>query len=283
LETEPGWREKETLKTQSISYWAGPRIVTRLAYAERKCRRASASFEHVHNASHELVLCRKGKITVGTGGIKFILTPGDFLAVPKSKRHVVAVETDRSEFINVLFRGTLFDNLRNRLLPLNPEELELFDDLVEHAREPFQMVRAELAVADLTGILCRISLRLPEDPLQNGTRSANGKKYASDIVLKALDYLEDHYREPVSLEETADHTGISASHLRHLLLRETGSGFSVHLLQIRIAHARNLIESSSGNIKNIAADCGFNSLTFFYRVFKRLTGMTPAEYGRSVS
>lgn len=222
-------------------------------------------------------------MSVKTGENTFSLSQGDFFAVPCSKRHVVAVEADHSEFINVLFRGTLFTNLHLRVIPLYHDELKLFDALVEHAYIPFNVIRAELAVAELISILCKLSLRLPECMSLENIKTSNEKQYISNIVLNTLDYLEEHFSERITLEQTANHIGISASHLRHLLLKKTGFGFSSHLLQIRIAHAKKMIESSPGDIKSIAEDCGFNSLTFFYKVFKRLTNMTPAEYGRSVS
>ena len=111
------------------------------------------------------------------------------------------------------------------------------------------------------------------------------KDYVRYLVtgVSATDYIEAHCHAPLSLAMVAAHVGISASHLRHLLLQETGCGFSVHLEKCRLEKVKKLIAESDANIKSISSECGFRSTAFFYKTFKRYLGMTPLEYARSLN
>lgn len=100
----------------------------------------------------------------------------------------------------------------------------------------------------------------------------------SFIVRNALQYMEDHYSEKLSLSRVAEKTFVSQWHLSKLLNRQEGKNFSEILNQIRIAHAKELMKEKSYRIADISEQVGFTDVAHFSRVFKKLEGISANEY-----
>lgn len=101
----------------------------------------------------------------------------------------------------------------------------------------------------------------------------------SHHVLRARRYLDAQYSDPeLSLEAVARHVGLSRTYLSSLFEKETGTGYSEYLNGLRIREARRLLKTSSLKIYEIGERCGFNSVEYFSRLFRRVVGMTPAAY-----
>lgn len=269
-------------ETNSISYWTGPKIIIRLTYALKKIRQPKDFVGyHIHPAN-ELILVKTGILRLRNQNRQWVLGSNTFFAVPSSTRHEIIYLEKNTQFINIMFRGSLFDPLILTPLALEKKEWDIAESLVKNSIPPIEPVHCELAVAQLITLLCMLTLRnnaVPNIPIRI---PINRKLYKSKIVLDAIEYMEEHSTSPLTLTMVAKHVGISSSHLRHMLLQETGYGFSAHLLQHRVEKVKKMISESDANIKNIANECGFNSIAFFYKVFKRYTGMTPLEYAKSL-
>lgn len=98
------------------------------------------------------------------------------------------------------------------------------------------------------------------------------------VVRKALDYMENHYKEPLHLKDVADVVYVSSCHLSKLINRELESSFSDVLNDIRIRHAKELLEDPSLRIVDVAYDVGFSDLSHFSRTFKKMVGVSPNQY-----
>jgi two-component system response regulator YesN len=99
----------------------------------------------------------------------------------------------------------------------------------------------------------------------------------SEYARKAYEYIDKSYSEDISLQSAADSIGISSSYLSKLFKQDFGIGFSEYLNEYRVERAQLLIQSGIGSLKDIVGQVGFNNYNYFFRVFKSVTGMTPAE------
>ena len=95
-----------------------------------------------------------------------------------------------------------------------------------------------------------------------------------------LAYLERHACEAPTLASLAAVAGVSEDHLHTLFRRHLGTSPHRHVLELRMARAKQMLAGTETSIKRIAAACGFQSLEVFYRQFRRLTETTPAQYRR---
>ena len=100
---------------------------------------------------------------------------------------------------------------------------------------------------------------------------------SSEPVRKAFAYLLAHYAEPVSFQQMAQELNLSASYLSRLFRRETGSTLIDTLNTIRIGKAQELLKQGVA-LKEIASSCGFSQYSYFLKVFKAQTGLSPKQY-----
>lgn len=100
----------------------------------------------------------------------------------------------------------------------------------------------------------------------------------SFIVRNALQYMEEHYSEKLTLGKVAEETFVSQWHLSKLLNRQEEKNFSEILNKIRVAHAKELMQEKAYRIGDIAELVGFTDVAHFSRVFKKLEGISANEY-----
>ena len=109
-------------------------------------------------------------------------------------------------------------------------------------------------------------------------RDKNDIMSQHSIVQRAIEYLESHYQEDISLADLASNLHVSASYLSKLMKSGTQKNFSEVVVDIRIQKAQELIESKQYKIYEIADRVGFRNNSYFTHVFKKRVGMTPKEY-----
>lgn len=98
------------------------------------------------------------------------------------------------------------------------------------------------------------------------------------IVLQAISYINAHYTEPISLQEVADEVAVSRNYFSELFKRVTGSNFIDYVIDLRVKRAKELLAATSLRVYEVAELSGFNDVKYFSKLFKKLVGMTPAEY-----
>lgn len=99
------------------------------------------------------------------------------------------------------------------------------------------------------------------------------------IVVETKTFVEKNFSNPsLSRSLIAEHLAVNASYLSDVFKSETKIGLSEYITQVRINHAKTLLADSALSIQEIASSVGCNSLQYFYQLFKKETGITPAEY-----
>ncbi|MBP7493991.1 MAG: helix-turn-helix transcriptional regulator, partial [Spirochaetales bacterium] len=107
--------------------------------------------------------------------------------------------------------------------------------------------------------------------------AAEQRKY-SPLIERALQYIKNHFSEPLTLESVADVVGVSPVTLSRLMSEELGMGFARTLIDHRIKKSQELLHRGNLSIKEISTTCGYQDPNYFTRLFKSITGMTPREY-----
>lgn len=97
-------------------------------------------------------------------------------------------------------------------------------------------------------------------------------------VKKAVGFVLKNYKNPIGLSETAEEVGVNASYLSYIFSKEMGIGFSTFLLNQRIDCAKKMLRDSDMKITEIALCSGFNDYHYFAKTFKKVTGVSPANY-----
>ena len=114
--------------------------------------------------------------------------------------------------------------------------------------------------------------QLRSQPVENGNHAEPAD------IWKARSFIREHLNEELSLARVADFVNISANHLSEKFKQVTGIKFVDYIAQTRFDKARDLLQNPDVRISEIAFEAGFQSLSQFNRVFRKLSGKSPTEY-----
>lgn len=147
-----------------------------------------------------------------------------------------------------------------------------------------------------TGVLAQKLLRfrnLPDDDLAQlshtillmdvfrhlrATRKSPRDSLAAERLEKAIHYLESRLDHDISLRELARHAAISPETLGRLFRAHYQTSPMQYLMGLRLCRARDLLQSRRLNISEVGFACGFNSIQYFSRAFRRQYGMSPQTF-----
>lgn len=105
------------------------------------------------------------------------------------------------------------------------------------------------------------------------------KDYKSLEKMKLiLKYVENNYMNKITIEDIAGEVNLSQSHFMKYFKNTMGSSFIDYLNEYRLTMASRLLVSSESSILDIAAEVGFDNLSYFNRIFKKRFGQTPSAY-----
>lgn len=105
------------------------------------------------------------------------------------------------------------------------------------------------------------------------------KDYKSLEKMKLiLKYVENNYMDKITIEDIANEVNLSQSHFMKYFKNTMGSSFIDYLNEYRLTMASRLLISSESSILDIAAEVGFDNLSYFNRIFKKRFDQTPSAY-----
>jgi transcriptional regulator GlxA family with amidase domain len=104
--------------------------------------------------------------------------------------------------------------------------------------------------------------------------------HADSVVRRVENSLGLHFREPNAIAGAIDECGIPERSLNRRFKTATGTTPIGYVQNLRIEEAKRLLESSNNSSDEIAALVGYENQTFFRKLFKRCTGLTPGAYRR---
>lgn len=141
--------------------------------------------------------------------------------------------------------------------------------------KPSSMEELEEAVDRMVKNLQKLNITGEEG---GGEAEKEESPASSFIVKNALAYIDENYKNHLTLGDVAENTYVSQWHLSKLLNRHTGQNFSELLNHVRIEHAKELLREPSLRIGDIAEAVGFVDIAHFSRVFKKIVGVSANEY-----
>ncbi|HEX2985311.1 MAG TPA: response regulator [Caproiciproducens sp.] len=148
--------------------------------------------------------------------------------------------------------------------------------------KPSKMNELEEALRTMTANLDKIRGGAEKSEQKSSEEPQEGNAANSLIVRSALKYIETHYAEKLTLTELAEKTYVSQWYLSKLLNKYTGKSFCDLLNQTRIGRAEKLLQDPSLKIHEISEMLGFNDVTHFSRIFKKMEQISPNEYRNGI-
>ena len=100
----------------------------------------------------------------------------------------------------------------------------------------------------------------------------------ANIIHRCIQYIGTGYAEHLTLESAARALFLSPDYLSRIFSKETGTSFNRYLNNVRITKAKELIRSGNLRLTDISQMVGYDDQSYFTKVFRRITGMSPNEY-----
>lgn len=102
-----------------------------------------------------------------------------------------------------------------------------------------------------------------------------------DVIHKSLQYIHQHYFEKITLESAAQRVHLSPSYFSKIFKKEMGSNFNAYLNKQRIEKSKKLLLEDEYTLIEIAMIVGFEDHSYFTKVFKKNTSVTPSQYRKT--
>jgi AraC-like DNA-binding protein/ligand-binding sensor protein len=97
-------------------------------------------------------------------------------------------------------------------------------------------------------------------------------------ITRAKEFINEHKTEEISLDDVAKKVNMSTFYFCKMFKKATGVTFTEYLSLVRVSKAKNLLLNPNLRISEIAFEVGFQSLTHFNRVFRKIVGQSPTHY-----
>ena len=238
---------------------------------------------HYHNEI-ELMMPKKGITDLAVEGENITAVKGNIYVINPNEVHAMYANTDSYYYAMVFPKELLELNKNNavylRLIaPLFEGRLQLQRN-INDSRSLELFTEIEALNADVTInsplILSRL-LELMWHFEKSGYIKSAGKDKVSPIH-RAIDYMENHISEKLTLAQIAECAGMSPKYFCAYFKKHTLTTAVSYLNTLRIKKAQQLLKTTDYSVLEISLLCGFDNVSFFIKKFKEAVGQTPANY-----
>ncbi len=101
---------------------------------------------------------------------------------------------------------------------------------------------------------------------------------SSNRIAYVVDYMKENFQSSLSIKKLSELACMSESHFFKVFKNEMGLSPTEYLNQLRIEQAATLLNNPNRKINSIFLDCGFESRSYFNRLFKRMKKLSPSQY-----
>ena len=135
-----------------------------------------------------------------------------------------------------------------------------------------------LAVQELFSILYELSKFDNARELATSSFAKVEVESESKRILKVKNYIDEHYKDDMSLEQLADLVGMTPTAFSRYFKQRTSKNISEYIVDIRLGHAARMLIDTADSVSTICWRTGFNTLSNFNRLFRKRKGCNPTEF-----
>lgn len=252
----------------------------------------------------ELCYVDKGEIEVMADNRKILLKQGEIIFHQPNEFHSLKAANQTAPNIVVISFGCHSPAMyffAKQIYTIDNEERSLLAHVINEARRVLdhplnipgqrRLYKKEIipfGAEQLTEMFIEIFLihlqrRQTEPSLLKLNLSTRTKENADEYYFESLlNYLEENLDQHLTLQKIAHDNLISISKLQKLFKEKTQKGVIEYFSILKIEKAKDMIRMHHDNFTQISEKLGYNSIHYFSRQFKKVTGLTPTEYALSI-
>ncbi len=208
------------------------------------------------------------------------LVPGDLIILPPNLYHKMWYESDTHSRLLLNVKDTfvprsVYHKLSNVLYITKDR------DLAQYLDNLFAKIKQTLDTPDeyQEDTLRCLSMDLFLSAVRSGS-SLLTPFVSNHYVSKAIAYIQDHFREKLTLSETADYCNVSPEYLSRIFRKEMGITFQEYVKFCRLKTAHSILSRGTKmSVAEVAFSCGFNDSNYFSALYKQTYRTSPSRAG----
>ncbi len=138
--------------------------------------------------------------------------------------------------------------------------------------------KTEVQIADKIEDITSLTSSITEKFVSMAKETSGSEENYSETVRAAINFLKQHYREDIGLNDVSQKCHVNNTYLSHLFKKETGTGINQYLNRLRILQSMNLMLLNGVPATQAYLQAGFNNYNNFFNCFKLLTGVSPTAF-----
>jgi|GEM_PF-1049822 len=248
----------------------------------------------------EIIYLAAGKAAFTLDEATYVLRAGDCIFVNGGQIHTGFGETDYVEYYSVVFSTYLltnpfdacrvyFDGITTNtycIMPHLKQDNPVHSKVIGQLRAVIEELENkgmayELAVKSRLFSFFSIIFREKLFTENKGSQKILIHSPRYDLLKKILGYIYSNYNKKINLKDISDYVDITPQYLCVFFKEMTRTRLTDYINRYRIDAAVNLLKASRLSITEIALECGFETSSYFNRVFKKQLGCTPSCYRAS--
>ena len=243
---------------------------------------------HDHSAI-EILLTLEGMVTYTIEDKVYQVRKGEILIIPQDTAHSLTMEEGSSRYLYLFEPDAIMTmrDIKSMAIYFN-KPFHLRDGSDAHVRIRELLLRAKdlyekrelMWNTACYSCILRVYATLGQRYLRGiRPRTAdNMRNMDSEVINAVMTYINNHYREELSLENVAGFAGFSRYYFSRSFKKQTGYSFKDYLCQKRLQVAMDLLIRTNRSMRDVAIESGFGSVATFNRVFREKKGCTPTQY-----
>lgn len=243
---------------------------------------------HVSRGACELIHIIKGTVQIELPRGRLVGRPGDTLLVPSDTLHRDNFDTVSGLKVFIVFfiwaaEHDYFTLVKPTTLPITSTRVagdmaRLLDHLragLDFGTEADHLLVRSQVHAILLMILREALRNVPKHRAQG--KNAYGEHHRRLLMLQARHYLDEHFAEPISLDQMAHMLNVSSFYLSHVFSRESDFSLFTYLTNLRMRRAKTLLQAGTVNVTEAAHAVGYEDEGYFSKVFRKYFGVPPRD------
>ena len=219
-----------------------------------------------------------GKTHTVTRGCAWIVTHLDYHSVDCTEDSSLINISFTSDAVSEKIADIITGTPGGFLCEFDEEETELIIALCRAAQTEYE-AKTPLWKEALTGLIENVIIRTIR---KSGEKSSSGKETPPRLLQAVISHINKNFRSDVSIAATSKKFAISPGRLGLIFSRSFDMSYNEYVNRVRLRHACNLLSSTDLTAKQIAFDCGYSSVEYFFYVFKKELKTTPGEYRKCI-
>lgn len=246
----------------------------------------------------EMVYVDRGRVAVLCGEEEQILSQGDVVFHAPNEFHAIRSYRSSPDFFVISFvcnsEAMRFFTGYHASLPQNLRPFltaalrEAEDTYVIHENDPRARGLSRRDTAEIGGeqmiktYLEQLMIQLMRQREHNAPVFPSRAEMENHLLTLVRQYIERHLSDPIRIADICEEIGYSKTYLCRLFHAQSGETVGRYVTRRKMEHAKDLIREGAYNMAEISDLLAFDNPQYFSRVFRRVTGMSPTEFKKSL-